>query len=268
MKLKAAPHYVLVRCSIKEQKDKKEKVGNIHIPQTATYMKYNLEHGEIISIGEKAHKNFPEMKVGHQAIMHHFVEGENDSDSKIHHLIHIDKKYKYYAITTKVLTSDTFSRRNETYGVWDGTKIIPHPQFTFLKYEEEKITNDDRNLQRSSGGLLVFKKWSESREDLLDKLERMKQENLQLAKTQRNRPQVEAKIKQNEEEMERITLELNKNAPSLFPIAHMNDTLKKSINKSFGYVYAMKSACGTLVQFKGVTYRVVETQYLQAAKVS
>lgn len=276
MKLKAAPHYVLVKCSIAEQKKRQEKIGSVIVPPSETYMIYNMEWGEIISIGHKAHKNFPQMKVGHTIIMHHYVQGESKADSKINHLIHEDKKYRYYAITTQDLSSDSFSRRNETYGVWDGEKIIPHPNFVFLKYNDQEDKTygfadkeSGQKIKKSKGGLFVFTEWKESNEYLTEKMGNIKTQTLELSKTKRNQAQVFAEMQKREEEMERISMKINSKYCSLHIVEYAPSSLSEKLSSPChkgSQIFIENTGSRTIIAFKDKKFRMGLTKYVTAIK--
>lgn len=70
--------YILVRIDKAAQRQKREKVGDIYIAPNFAYMSHNLQYGEIMQIGEKAQKNYPDAKVGDIALFHHHIEGSYD----------------------------------------------------------------------------------------------------------------------------------------------------------------------------------------------
>lgn len=269
MFLNAAPDYAIIKINKQIQEDKKNKIGRFYVPPSEVSMWYNVEWGEIVSIGARALRYFPQAKIGQNLIVHHFVQGDGDEESRINHLIYEDDEFRYYAVTTRVLASDSFSKRNETYGVDTGNEIIPHPDFIFLEYHEETPKSRDEQLITTKSGLFLFENWTESRESKALKLKELKDHNIELTKTTSKSKQREIKeaILRNEEEMDRIGKDMNFITFSKFRVAYanpsINDYLKNGMVINAGdFIYAQSNACNTIVQYKDTKFRIAETKYM------
>lgn len=270
MSLRPMPDYFLVRCSKEEQQNLKEKTGILYNPTGHEYMVFNMEWGEIIGIGSRVAKVMPEAKIGHDLIFHHFVQGMDDADSKESHLVHSDETYRYYVVTAYRFNG----KRNETYGLWDGEKIIPHPDFVFLKMEQPKKDNyktpDDyinAALKKTESGILIFDKWRDSRETLEARTQQIKKDNENLAISGTNKPQVRTQMLRNEEQMTKISMEINKVEYLPYEVAYANDSLsngfaskKKVVDGTI--LYIDKRATEKIVTYKDKKYIVAPVEYV------
>lgn len=258
------PNYFLVKCSIQEQEERMSKVGSIIIPVGHRYMVYNMEYGEIVAVGSRAAQLFPPAKVGMTLIMHHFVQGESDRESEEEHLIGKDDSYKYYLVTCCAFNG----KRNETYGVWDGQKIIPHPDFVFLAPEPPRQSADakdfiDSAVTQTAGGLLVFKEWKETQETLTEKMDKIKNKIQSLSKSGLNRPHIRQQIFYLEEELEKISRQLNTITYEPYEVEYAPEILSsrewfnRPITKG-RKLYIQSNAANTVINFRESHYRIAK----------
>lgn len=260
-----ASPYFLVKISRKEQQNKKQKIGSIIIPETQRFMMYNAQAGEIVEIGHRAHEYFPEAKIGDVLLCHHFVESENESESRLDHLVHQDEDYNYYVVAA----FDYGRKGNETYGVWDGEKIIPNKDYIFLEVpikDDPKSPDEYINsaLSKSSGGLLVFSNWSESRETKAEKMQRLKREIQELSKSGAQKPHIAEGIKVKEAELERLSLDINNKSYQKYTVAAFNPELTESLPEiEIGAsIYILNIAAQTEIDFMGNKYIVTKANYI------
>lgn len=263
------PHspYFLIKISRKDKEKAKEKVGSIFVAPSQTFMNYNLQCGEIVSIGEGAAKYFPEAEIGHTLIMHHFVESNNDNEAKEEHLIHWDEDYNYY-----VVTAYEFNGKNcETYGVWDGEKIIPNKDYIFLKtivpihkdLPPDELIN--QQLSVSKHGILLFENWTDSRESKESKMAEVKKEVESLSKSGTNKRHVQQGITEKEAEMNKMSAEINKQKYSPYTVAYANKDLVEWFDRDViegDTLYMLNIACSTEINFMGVNYIVTKTKFI------
>src|SRR5688572_3754404 len=196
------PSYFLIRISREKEIRQKQKIGSIIIPETQTFMMYNVQAGEIVAIGKKAAEYFPEAKIGDTLLCHHFVQGLNEHEAREDHLIHQDEVYNYYVVTC----FDFHRKSNETYGIWDGVKIIPNKDYIFLEVPtKDDPTSPDEYinsaLQKTTSSILTFTNWTESRETKADKMQRLKSEIQELSKSGAQKPHIAKGIKEKEFEL-------------------------------------------------------------------
>lgn len=265
--LRPAKNYVLVRCNKQEQKDRQEKIGMFYTHPDHQFMVYNMEWGEVVGVGEKAKQNFPAIEVGHTLIFHHFVQNENKEKSKVNHLVHEDDTYYYYVVTTASYNG----KRNETYGIHNGETIIPHPDFVFLEWEIPKDTYatpqefHDAAMQRTEGGLLVFKQWVETRDELSLKMQSIKNEIQNISRSGLDKAGVREFIFRKEEELEMMSRQLNKIRFLPYKVIYapkiLSEWFDRPIEKG-SLLYIQETAAEKMVNFKGTEYRIAPTKYI------
>ena len=265
------PAYFMVKVNIKKQAERKEKIGMFYTSPEHQYMIYNTEWGEVVGIGTKANRDFPEVEIGDTLIYHHFVQNESKEKAKEKHLIHEDDEYYYYLVTS----SSFNGRRNETYGVIKGNTIIPHPDFIFLELDRPKETYasienfEGAKMSISKGGLLLFSQWESSEEEITDKMQKIKSETQNLAKHNLHRPGVAQAVLRKEEEMEMLSRELNriKILPYTVYKTHysLSEKFKKNI-KQGDIIYVEDKAAEKIVSVRDKKYRVVPIQYISYTK--
>lgn len=261
------PAYFLIRIPRKQQKDKREKIGSIFIPFNHVHMTREFQSGEIVSIGHDAHVDFPQAKIGHELIVHHFVSGketENEDGGRYH--IYTDENYNYYTVTS----SSFNGRANECYGIYDGEKIITHPEYIFL--EVEKPPTDDfpdglTNMptMKTKSGLFLFKKWGLTRKEITEKNKVIKERINSLANIGAMTDEIRFEIEKLEGEMTENSKQGNKREYRPYVIAASNQI----INDWFGYqikngdvVYCLNIAAETTIEHLGKQYRVVKIGYI------
>lgn len=72
-----APYRIIVKIDIAAQRIKRNtSQSGLLKSKLFEFMLYNMQVGEVTEIGHEAMKNFPNLKVGDQAILHHFIESQ------------------------------------------------------------------------------------------------------------------------------------------------------------------------------------------------
>jgi hypothetical protein len=261
------PHapYFLVKMSRKEEQHKKQKIGSIIIPETQRFMMYNLQAGEVVGIGQKAHNHFPEVEIGHTLLIHHFCEGEGEHEARIDHLIHQDEDYNYYVVSA----FEYNGKGNETYGVWDGEKIIPNKDYIFLEppIKDDPKTPDEyinSAISKRESGIFTFSNWTESRETKADKMQRLKREIQELSKSGAQKQHIAEGIKRKEAELEILSVNLNSRSYQQYTVAAFNPEIKNhlpeiEINSN---IFILNIAAQTEIEFHGVKYIVAKVNYI------
>lgn len=268
MQIRPMPPYILIRIARKQQEEKKGKIGSIIIPETQRFLMYNMQAGEIMAIGHKAAKFFPEMRVGQTLLCHHFVEAEGEESAREDHLIDQDDTYNYYVVTC----FDFYRKGNETYGVWDGEKIIPNKEYIFL---EPPVKDDPKSpdeyinsaLSKTQSGLLVFSNWSESRESKTEKMQRLKAEIESLSKSGISQSHIKRGIEEKEAELNRMSLDVNSKSYHPYVIAAFNSQLKENFHPNADIavgkiIYVLNIAAQTEIDFNDKKYIVAKTSYI------
>lgn len=261
------PHspYFLIKISRKDKEKAKEKVGSIFVAPSQTFMQYNLQCGEIVDIGDGAAKYFPQAKIGHTLIIHHFCEANSDTEATEEHLVHWDDEYNYY-----VVTAYEYNGKNvEAYGVWDGEKIIPNKDYVFLKtivpvhkdLPPDEIIN--QQLKVSKHGLLVFENWTDSRESKEAKMAEVKNEVESLSKSGTNKRHIQQGIAEKEMDMNKMSAEINKQKYLPYTVAYANIDLRIGRRVAEGdTLYMLNIACSTEIKFNNVNYIVTKTKFI------
>jgi hypothetical protein len=268
---KPMPSYFLIRISREQEKRKRQSVGSIIIPETHTFMMYNVQCGEVVGIGAKAHEYFPEVEIGYTLLIHHFVEGANEHESREDHLVHQNEDYNYYVVTC----FDFYRKGNETYGVWDGEKIIPNKDYVFLQVPPpvEPVSADDyinSALVKTTSGILTFSNWTDSRETKVQKMQRIKSEIEQLSKSGISKPHVAKGIQEREAELSQLSLNINAKSYEIYTIAAFNPELKNNFRSDAfievgAKIYIVNQAAQTEIDFKGTKYIVAKVNYVGGA---
>lgn len=270
MQLRPMKPYILIRIARQHQQQKKGKIGSILIPETQRFFMYNMQAGEILAIGDKAAEYFPEMKVGQTALIHHFCEAENEDQAREDHLVHQDDDYNYYVVTC----FEFYRKGNETYGVWDGEKIIPNKEYIFLEpplKDDPKSPDEYINsaLSKTQSGLLVFSNWTESRETKTEKMQRLKKEIESLSKSGISQPHIKKGIEEKESELTRMSLDVNSKKYEAYTIAAFNPELKEHFHPDANIavgeiIYVLNIAAQTEIDFNGRKYVVAKANYIAA----
>lgn len=276
--------YFYIRIPKKEQIDRMEKIGRIYLPPAEVHFTRGMQWGEILGIGEAAAEFFPQAKIGHIILIHWFVEADGREKNDNHnHLISEDDKFRYY-----VVTAFSFNGKNgETYGVWDGKKIIPTRNYIFLEIEQTLSDLDDMQLSQegltdfvtnmpftlSPGGLVIPKKWKPSRTQMYAKLEMLKAQVQSLSKSNPNLPHVAQGIERIEREMAQINKELYQKKIELYKVAAVNPDHNEFLHEAYGNtvhpgeeVFMLNVACDTKIEFFKKEYIVAKSTHVHATK--
>lgn len=122
-------HYMMVKIDKAAQKEKQEKINGIYIPPAYAYMKYNLQHGEIIQIGDKVKELFPYAEIGDTAFFHHTIE------SNYNFLLDtLPNNDEYRAVNAYDSTDVLFA-----IGKKDTEELIPNPDWVFINTDIKRI---------------------------------------------------------------------------------------------------------------------------------
>jgi hypothetical protein len=259
--------YFLVRTERIKEKEAKTKIGSLYVSEGEALMQFNLSSAEIVDISEKAAAYFPEAKVGHQLLMHHFVLDVNEFAAREDHLVHQDDTYNYYVVTAY----EHNGKGSECYGVWDGEKIIPNREYVFLQTDTMSASNlppeeaINAALKQSETGLFLFKEWRESRDQKEAKQAALKKEVESLSKSGTQKSHIQQAIREKEIEMAAIGSDINKQRYQSYSVAFANHELSEWFNRdiSAGDTLAILNiATQSKITFNGIEYIVCKTKYI------
>lgn len=267
--VKPMPAFFLISILRKEQTERRSKIGSIYLHPNFVYMTRGMQCGRIVAIGRKAADSMPNAKIGDTLLVHHFVES-----SEKQNCVASDGLYNYYVVTCMSHNG----QNNQTYAVFDGKNIIPHPDYIFLECPPPATSAQnpqdyiDNNLQKSQTGLFLFKQWTVDREGIVERIKELKEQIGSLTKPgMRMTPEVAKAVKQREEEMDRLSSQLNKKRMELFTVAAINPDFADDIFQQWqcrvgagDQVYMLNIACETKMEFAGKEYIVAKSMHFSA----
>lgn len=265
--LRPMPAYFLISIPRAEQSERKSRIGKIFFHPNFVYMTRGMQCGQIIAIGDIAAKTMPTAKVGDTLLIHHFVE----STEKVQ-CIYSDEWFNYYVVTCKSHNG----QNNQTYAVFDGLKISPHPDYIFLDCEQPRdksLPADEyvnSQLQKRTSGLFTFKEWSVNREEISKKIQEIKSQIDSLNKTRMNED-IRKVIIEREAEMNRLSSLMTKQRFQMYTIAAGNTSFYQEVGDHYGVypkdgdiIYMLNIACETKIEFNKKEYIVAKTMHFGA----
>lgn len=274
------PPFFVVKIPKKEQRERLEKIGVLYYPPEWVFMKRGMQCGEIVAIGSDAHSFFPEAKIGDILICHHFIEGKTmTTRHEKFFLIHNDDDWNYYCVTAFTYNGD----RNNTFGVWDGNKIIPSKEYIFFDIDEaipsdftpEELTFDGGGngkiivnipMARADGGLIIPKTRRKTRSELIEKSSNNMIEMKRLGRWMGIAPEKAGPmLKRLERENEVLSKEINTRKYESHIVAAFNDKLLESVHpdiKNGDRVFVLNIATYMQIEFMGKEYIVSESKYV------
>jgi co-chaperonin GroES (HSP10) len=267
--VKPMPAFFLISIPRIQQTERKSKIGNLYLHPNFVYMTRGMQCGKIVSIGSKAAASMPQAKIGDTLLVHHFVES-----SEKQNCVASDDLYNYYVVTCMSHNG----QNNQTYAVFDGKDIIPHPDYIFLECTKAAPRSEtpedylDNNLKKTSSGLFLFKQWTIDREGIVERIKELKEQIGSLTKPGMNMTADVAKaVKQREEEMDRLSAQLNKKRIERFIVAAINPDFSDDILQQWDcrvsagdMVYMLNIACETKMEFNGKEYIVAKSMHFSA----
>lgn len=153
---------VIVKIDKKLQSQKREKIGNMYIPDYLMNYKRNLQFGEVVNFGNKVLDVCPEIEIGCIAIFHHSVEFKVVNKNKEDGSESIEETDDYLIDTLENgdelrHLSATNDIGCELFGVWKNGTIFPSKHIVFCKpnvkqsgFQEVKgiFINNDEDKQK------------------------------------------------------------------------------------------------------------------------
>lgn len=253
-------NYVLVRVSKVKQNEKRGKIGSLHVPHQYAFMRYNLQQGEIVSVGRNIREYIHGIDEGDRLVFHHTIEGTLESQNKeqrqltSRHVVDEDEEYTWYMV-----------RKDLMYAAIKPNGVIVMASdyvFAILAPDEEA----NRNLLTTPGGILIFKNFKEERTAIEDRINKLKTE----AETHPKRS------KELEPEMELLTKSLNKKKVSAFVPVFVPWELNRDFGQQIGldhilfyeHVGATSETVNiTSVDINGYIFYCLRRDYILYAKV-
>jgi len=240
MQLQPLSPNILVKVPKKTEVEMREMKNGIYLHPNFVWMTRNTQCGEIVALSNKSKKEIPEAKVGDILLFHHFIQRSNSlrgDNNKF--LAAEDDDYKFYNVNA----IEWNGNNNNTYGVWNGTEIIPHKDYVFL----EKPIEDTEA-------------WHQSNEKIYEKMEAIKLDVQRLAKNKMTDELMQV-MKSKEKEMQQMTMSMQKKEYLQYKIAYANPSLGIPNGT---YIYAINIACQCVIEFGEKEYIIAESKYMAA----
>lgn len=259
--MKVLPNYFMVRINKEEQAAHKLKVNKdspFFIPVGSVFNSRNMEHGEIVQIGEKMKDiMFWNARVGDTLIFHYSIEAPQEKSGK-RFFLYEDEKYVYYAVDEA-----------NTRGYYDGVNLVPHPNFVFLKNipafpnmdEVDDITGN--KVKKTEGGIFLVTSWDDSPQDIAQRSEKIKTRIDSLAKMKRT-PEIQIKLEELQKERETLNRKAQKNEYLPYRVAAVNKKLIRDFGGGFKIeedwiLYVFNKAALYLTNFQLKEYKYIIT---------
>lgn len=262
MQMIPLPAYFMVKINRQDQHDRRNKSGEWFNHPDHTFMQYEQQWGEIVSIGDVAHKELPEATIGDTLIFHHFITGKGEMEDEGDNIFYIGDEdgFRYYVVPATYIYST--GDKNLVYGVWDGSDIIPHKDYIFLEPDVEL----SKTAAVSENGLLSIDNWEESRDEAGERMKYMKRQVAELTKTSNVNDDLTRGIEKKEAEMNAISKKINQKEYCTYDVAHVSDDIKNKFSGSFTQAGMLNIACHTHISFNNRNYIVAPSSYLSFVK--
>lgn len=271
------PPYFLVRIPQEAQRERLEKIGILYYPPEYLYMKRGMQCGEIIGIGSAAHEFFPEAKEGDILICHHFIEGKSmNTKHEKFFLVHSDEDWNYYCVTAFTYNGD----RNNTFGIWDGEKIIPSKEYVFFEIDQEPVSDipaeliyeqtkgmiiTNMALEYAANDLVIPKARKKTRSELVKKMDENMIEMKRLARWVPIAPEkATPMLKRLENEQAILSTEVNTVKYEPHILHAFNEKLRTTVHPNLekgDRIFVLNIATYMQVEFMGVEYIISESKY-------
>ncbi len=252
------PGYFLVRINKEEQENFKQKIAKdspFFMPPGLRFNSRHMEYGDILEIGEDVAKieGWEGCKPGHILVVHHTVEDRSISAIR-DYFLYEDEEYNYYAV-------DEINVR----GYYDGEKLVPHPNFVFLKNiscfedEGEIDSNTGNKITKTEGGLFMITNWEDNPSTIRQRSEKIKEHIESLAKSTRT-PELQLAMENMEEERKKLNRKAQKRMFLPYRIAWSNVKLNKRFGRTLmedDVVYCYNKACLYISNFQIETYTYI-----------
>lgn len=266
MAFKVMPRYFLVRIDKKKQEYLKTHVSQnslIYVPLGSVHQSRNMEHGILCQIGDKMKDiyGFENLRVGHILLFHWQIERVSGKPQDKQYFVYEDETYSYYVVD-----------EDNVRGYFDGEKIVPHPNFVFLKnipaFESEGEYDENLNayLKDTGNGLVVFSDWNKSPQRYSERVTNIKNQIAGLIKSTRT-PEIQSKLEELEKEKQQINKELQKNKYLPYKLAYCNKKMDTDCGiklKEDDIIYAFNKAALYITNFqnKEYSYIIVNTEQI------
>lgn len=259
MAFQVMPHLFLVRIDKKKQEYLKTHASQsslVYMPLGSVHQSHNMEHGQIIQAGSRI-KNiygFENLRIGHLLLFHWAIEKVSTNKKDKVYWIQEDELYNYYVV-------DEINVR----GYFDGEKIVPHPNYIFLKNipafkSEGKFDEKYQTyLKETETGIVLFADWHKNIQSIIERTDKIKEEINGLLKSTRTQ-EVQSKLESLTNEQHTLNKELKKNKFLPYKLAYSNKKVDMDcgINlKEDDIIYAFNKAALYITNFQNKEYQYI-----------
>lgn len=253
--MRIMPNFFLIRIDKEKQKEYKYRASGsslIYQPQTAIFHSKNMEHGEIVQIGDRILANpefygaFDNCKIGDTLITHWSVETTPPIDE--------DEKYYYYVV-----------QESNVRGYFDGETITPHPRYVFLKNEDaidwvgEYDGFFNEKIKKTESGLILIADWKDSELGITHKKEFIRAKIMELSRSRRT-PDVQAEIERLGAEEIALNKDTKKSIWLPYKVAFSSKTLNRDCGtevKEDDILFCLNKAAQYICNFQNKPYKYI-----------
>lgn len=255
--MKIMPDLFMVRIDKEKQKAAKEKLSSdspFFIPVGSIHNSRNMEHGEIVQIGSRINiYGWDSIKVGDTLIFHYSIETPQEKSGK-RFFLYEDQYHNYYAVDIP-----------NVRGYYNGTTIIPHPDFVFLKNipafenQDEIDSSTGNKVKKSDGGIFMVTNWNDSPQDIAQRSQKIKERIESLTKSKRT-PEIQNELERLEAERQTLNRKAQKHEFLPYRVAWANKKLERDFGVPVGpddILYTYNKAALYLCNFQLESYKYI-----------
>lgn len=244
------PNVAIIKLKREDQINHREKIGGMYLSQQHVFLKQNLQHGEVVLIGEYVKKLFTNIEVGDTLLFHHFIEGTMQDKNKLNQLLNSkflvddsDPVYRFYMVP-----------KEQIYAVSSFGTIETVPSLIFGQMIE--------SIQEEAmdGNMVVINNYKKERDLVDQKLEALKKEAMELSKYSKGNIEVIKKIQALEGEMASITNSLNRKVFKPFHISATNKEMPNFADNLAWYSFVGEKP--TTIDFEGNTFSILHCKHI------
>lgn len=257
--MQAVGNHIIVHIDKAKQKKLQDSMEGIQLPPNYVFMKFNLQHGTILSIGPDAAKAFPELSIGDIAIFHHSVEHNEN-----HFIKSLDNGDELRGVRV-FAADDEDSQDNQVYGVIKSSgKLISHPDWIFVSQPKRSIAAKyvpeiemvNRELFTSNGYLIAQ---MEMLGQQIDQLQQTSKGTFDIYK----RKQIDDKCREYNKERESVSRFINKEKIVETTVLFCPPNSLEKFGFDEGSLVSVTHADGLIpLSLQGILYFLAMTQFV------
>jgi hypothetical protein len=277
------PRYFLIRINREQQAARRSrtKEGLVIHHQTA-FMRFNMQHGEILQIGRDAQATLPQARAGDVLIFSHLIEGSLEAPDptdeygvydNVRYIMHQDDTYTYYLVPHEL----AYGVHKVGEDIDDGVHpiIYMNPLYAFATLDGGEA--DNRREVRRPSGLILFENYKKTDEELRAEAARLKQEAEWFAENDLTILENRRAYEEKEKEMAALSAKINHKRFATFDLQYISQrfwrdcgfALNPAITEEFQILYSIIGAeessgdpLVTKVEYLGREYYLLHTEFI------